>query len=248
MKLGAVLTAVNENIKYWRFVPLFIACWKKFFPDIEIVIVYIGIELPEELLPYKQYIRRFVPAIPDISTAYMSQIIRLAYPALLETTDGVLITDIDMIPMNSWFYSNALREISEEKIVSMRPRANEKEYYMCYIVATPKTWGSTFDIKNLDDVYSFLIKNYNLKYEDRYAGEGWTTDQEVLAARLDALPANTLEVLKDEETGYNRFEEYLDDIKILLMGIYDGRYSDCHMAAAQNGWYLEDIEDLSKNL
>jgi len=250
MRLSAVLTAVNENIKYWRFVPIFIEAWRKFFPDIQIVIVYIGLELPDKLLPYKSYITRFVPLIPDISTAYISQIIRLAFPAIIDVDDddGILITDIDMIPMNSWFYKNALHGIPSDKIVSLRPRANEKEYYMCYMVATAPTWSRIFGIKTLDDVYDFLKKNYNSKYEERYAGEGWTTDQEVLARALDKLPQSDLVVLEDAKTGFNRFEEYLDDIKVLLMGIYDGRYADCHMAAAQNGWYLEDIIDLSKNL
>ena len=42
MKLSHVLTSVNENEKYIKFIPLFIKSWTYLFPEIEPIIVYTG--------------------------------------------------------------------------------------------------------------------------------------------------------------------------------------------------------------
>ena len=102
MKLDCVLTAVNENKLYLDFIPIFIKTWNKLYPDVDVKIVLIAKDIPEDLILYKNNIILFNP-IEDVLTSFTSQFIRLLYPCILDYKNGVLITDMDMLPMNSTY-------------------------------------------------------------------------------------------------------------------------------------------------
>ena len=103
MKLDCVLTAVNDNNMYLDFVPIFIKTWNKLYPLVDVKIILISKEIPEHLKEYQDNIILFEP-LSNISTAFISQYIRLLYPAILNYQNGILITDIDMLPMNKTYY------------------------------------------------------------------------------------------------------------------------------------------------
>ena len=67
MKITSVLTAVNNNPKYFRFIPFFVETWKRLYPDVKIRIVFVGNELPPELEAYTEYCVCF-PEIPGVSS------------------------------------------------------------------------------------------------------------------------------------------------------------------------------------
>ena len=104
MKLDTVLTAVNDNPLYIGFVPYFIRMWKLLYPDVNVKIVLVAEYIPENLKEYNDNLILFKP-IEGISTAFTSQYIRLLYPNLLGCTNGVLITDMDIVPMNRTYYT-----------------------------------------------------------------------------------------------------------------------------------------------
>ena len=52
------------------------------------------------LLHSKQTLNDGLKPIENISTSFISQYIRILYPAILNYKSGILITDIDMLPMN----------------------------------------------------------------------------------------------------------------------------------------------------
>ena len=56
MKLDCVLTATNENDRYIHFIPIFIATWKKLYPNIDVKIVLIAESIPEKFLQYSNNI------------------------------------------------------------------------------------------------------------------------------------------------------------------------------------------------
>lgn len=254
MELKAVLTAVNNNMMYWRFIPLFIKVWKLFFPDVLIVIVFVGNELPIELEPYSQYIRLFKPLFPHISTAYTAQIIRLVYPALLKVDGAILITDMDMLPMNYTYYVKGLEDQADNSFILYHQESIEtppyKEYFMCYVAARPEVWSEVFKISDELSIHNFLLEHYNIQYEDRHAGTGWGTDQQVLYRVANSLPQTIkLKLWKDEELGFNRCMNYLDDEDPVLDAIFKTPlYSDYHVAAVQNPWNWEDILEVTNRI
>ncbi len=245
MKLGAVVTAVNENPAYWRFIPLFVQRWKALFPEVDIHIIYVGKVVPKELEPWSAYIKVYEPPT-GLNTAYVAQIIRLAWPALIKTQDLVMITDMDMIPMSRHYYETAARWIMPNEFASLRPPVNEKEYAMCYIMSHPQTWSKVFGIKGHDDIAKFLLQNYNNDYDGRHGGSAWTTDQEVLYRAVLATDA-PLRIFNDNEIGYMRLEfwdfAYNKDMLKSLIHM-SNIYSDCHLAAVVCPWTLEDVLDM----
>ena len=175
MKFTDVLTAVNMNPVYYRFVPFFIKAWKKLFPDINIHIVVIADELIDELKPYSNYIKLFKP-IENVSTAFTAQTIRILYPALLtDAKGGILITDMDMIPMGKKYYTEQIKDIDNDKFVCYRPLScvGEKEMVICYNIAHSNIWSEIFNIKNENDIINTLnsITSNNI-YEDKHGGAG----------------------------------------------------------------------------
>jgi hypothetical protein len=245
MRLGAVVTAVNDNPVYWRFIPLFIKQWKRLFPDVEIHIIFVGKSLPAVLETWSSYIHLYEPPA-GLSTAYVAQIIRLAWPALIKTQELVMITDMDMIPMNRDYYEKAARWIMPNEIASLRPPVNDKEYAMCYIAGRPESWSRVFGIKNQDDVAEFLLQHYNNDYDGKHGGQAWTTDQEVLyrALKVTDVP---LRIFQDTDIGYMRLEFWdfnynADMLKSLIQ--MSNIYSDCHLAAVACPWDGGNILDI----
>jgi hypothetical protein len=244
MRLSAVVTAVNDNPVYWRFIPLFIKQWKTLFPDVNVHIIFVG-DLPEVLNPWSSHITVYKPP-SGLNTAYVAQIIRLAWPALIKTNELVMITDMDMIPMSRRYYEAAARWIMPHEIASFRPPVNEKEYAMCYIAGHPTSWSKVFGINTVDDIAPFLLQHYNNNYDGRHGGSAWTTDQEVLYRALKATDV-PLKVLRDAEIGYMRLEfwdfNYNKDILKSLIQM-SNIYSDCHLAAVACPWEGGDILDI----
>jgi len=116
MKLDCVLTAVNDSRLYLDFVPSFIKTWNKLYPDVDVKIIFISKNIPDDLLVYKENIILFEP-IDNILTSFTAQFIRLLYLYILNYTDGVLITDIDILPMNRTYYTEHIKPYDNNKFI-----------------------------------------------------------------------------------------------------------------------------------
>ena len=66
--------------------------------------------IPEKFLEYKDNIILF-NTIPNVSTSFISQYIRILYPCILNYENGIMITDIDMLPMNRTYYTEHVERI-----------------------------------------------------------------------------------------------------------------------------------------
>ena len=158
MKLDCVLTAVNNNPIYIDFIPLFIKTWNKLYPSVDIKIILIHSEIPENIKKYEKNIILFKP-LPNVSTSFISQYIRLLYPALLNYENGIMLTDIDILPMNRTYFTKNIKHIPNNKFICMRSGLlSEKQISICYCVSNNKTWGNIFQIKTLEDIKTRLIK------------------------------------------------------------------------------------------
>ena len=177
MKIDCVLSATNE--KYAHCTPFFVKFWKKLFPEIDVKVVYVGEKILDSLNEIRDNIILLDtnnPIIKNIKTPFLAQNARLYYPALLNYEGGVLISDIDMFPMNRSYYENPIKNISSDFFVTYR-----SDYFMCYNIAPPKTWGDVFNIHSLEDCYRALSKTYPKTYAGARGTPGWFIDQALLS-------------------------------------------------------------------
>lgn len=234
MIIDTVITATNINPLYYDFIPMFIKAWNILFPEVNVKIILVHDNIPKNIQEYKDNIILF-PPLPNINTGFISQIIRLFYPALINTQNGVIITDMDMIPMNRSYYIDHIKKYSNDKFISYRDvLLHLGEIPICYNVATPKLWGELFHIKDIDDIKNVIYGFYeNIEYSGVHGGAGWTTDQKLLyntVMRWNDKTGN-LVLLNDNITKFLRMDR-IYGVDIHYQSINDmrsGKYTDYHM-------------------
>lgn len=235
MIIDNIITAVNLNKTYYDFIPIFIKSWKKLMPEIKVNIILISDHVPNDILEYKDNIILFNP-IEEINTAFISQFIRILYPCLINSSNGVIITDIDMIPMNTKYYINYIKKYNDNKFICYRNiLIKYKQLPICYNVATPQTWKEIFKINTIDDIINRIKLEYKkIKYNGEHGGIGWSTDQKVLYQEV--IKWNKKEKrfigLNDEQTNFirlnrSKMSKILDDN--IINKIKKGYFCDYHM-------------------
>lgn len=193
MKIDLVLLTSNENSSYYQFFPLVKDIWAKVL-NCKCKLIYIGDKIPDELLKDKDDIILFKP-IDGIHTAFIAQNVRLLYPCILEEYEnGIMVCDIDSIPLNREYYLNQAEDISNDKFInySFDPNVfSKKEHNLPYSLATYKIWREIFGINNLDDINNKLIEwnKMNGKYifDNQYRSKciGFHFDQQILYKYLE---------------------------------------------------------------
>lgn len=215
MHLTDVLVATDMNPIYYQLIPPFIKAWKTLFPAANIHIVLISNEIIPELQPYKEHIKLFSP-IEGVETTFIAQNVRLFYPALLtEAKGGILITDMDLLPMNTSYYADPVKDIGDDKFVCYRELecVGPNEMVMCYNIAHRDTWKSIFETSSEDDVREKMKALYGMeKYRGKDAGIDykpfWITDQLYLYEKTQDWNKRTqnLIILNDKITKFKRLD------------------------------------------
>jgi hypothetical protein len=236
MILDCVISACNDNPLYIEFVPLFIDTWKKLYPQIDVKVILILNSIPDNLINYQNNLILF-PPLENISTAFTSQYIRLLYPAILNYSNGILISDIDMIPMNRTYYTKNIENISNDKFIYLRNVLLDDwhEIAMCYNVALKETWSDIFGIYNLNDIINRLRDVFNgINYVDGHGAAGWNKDQVDFYNYVMRWNnrTNNFVVLPDSNTGYSRLDRHCFYIELdsdIKNKISNGFFSDYHL-------------------
>lgn len=186
MKLTTVLGSVNNNPAYYMFIPKQILFWAKF--NIRFIAVFVGDTIPPVLEAYKANIILWTRN-QDMKGAFVGQNIRIYYPALLDLPDDelVMITDMDMLPMNHTYYTAGLESFTTNDFIYYREVAGN-QIYMCYNAAHPRTWAAVFGIKSEDDIERALNSTYQQTYDGRPGFTGWYSDQHLMYERLINYP------------------------------------------------------------
>lgn len=243
MKLDCVLTAVNENKLYLDFVPIFIKTWNKLYPYVDVKIILIAKNIPDNLLSYKKNFILFEP-IQGILTSFTAQFIRLLYPCILNYKNGVLITDMDMLPMNSTYYTENIESFENDKFIYYRGSVliRQKQIAMCYNIATPQIWKDIFSVNSLDDIVNYIkdVKKNNI-IEEGHAKKGWWLDQLELFKRVTHWNEKTKSfiMLNELDTGFRRLDRNTFNISNVNVrkNITEGKYSDYHCYRPMSKYY-----------
>lgn len=253
MLLDCVLTAVNENPLYLKLIPNFIKFWNKFYPNVDVKIILISENIPENLILYKNNFILFKP-ITNMSTIFISQFIRNLYPCILNYTNGVIITDIDNYPMNNTFFTKNIKDISQDKWINLRNWVTHKKpgsmICMMWQVATPKVWKEVFNINNLQDINKTLTSVYseldttvynNINSKKKEKNKTWHIDQLFLYKKVMSWNKKTNKyiALNDKNTKHKRLDRlnflHLNDI--IKDNIINGTYSDYHCHRSNDKYF-----------
>ena len=225
MKLDCILTAVNINLLYIDFIPIFIKTWNKLYPLTDIKIILISNNIPDEFKIYSNNIILF-PPLEGISTAFTAQYIRILYPAILNYSNGILITDIDMLPMNRNFFIKNFKKYTTNKFIYTGGDILN-QYFICYNIATPKIWSEIFSIKSIQDIKDRIINVFNNNiYVEGHGNIGWSIDQEDLYKYINKWSNkrdNFIILNNSRPNRLNRNNFSLNDniIKNIINGVYD---------------------------
>lgn len=259
MKLVHILTACDNNPRYTKFIPLFIETWKRLSNNLRITILFISQDpLPEECKPYEQYIQRYTHPNSKIHQTFIAQVIRILWPALLNEEEGILITDMDMIPGKLDYYTYPIEGYSTENtFISYRPKScvPSEQVAICYNIANSKTWSAITNIYSRADINAFL-ETYALKdYIADRSQSHWYSDQTILYQKIESWKRSNPVIhqhmyLTDEIAGFRRFDFYHHNYNIpfFLQYYKTNQFSDAHLYGSQCIWTPEDVSTIIKDL
>jgi hypothetical protein len=238
MKIDICLTATNTKSNYIKHIPTFVNSWLRL--QIEPMIILINNEIPDEYTKYKDYIILFDPAeynLQHINTGYIAQIIRIFYPPLL-TSKNVIISDIDIVPINYKFFVKYVDEYPEDVFVNYR-RYNG-QLNICYNLANSLVWGEVFEIDTIMDVVREIEQNYSANYDGQKNCDGWFRDQEVLTNNVLSNISEDRIIYIDIRHKLKRIDKreratILKNIEQILENIE--QYDDFHITS-KNGTYI----------
>lgn len=206
MKVGTILVATDTNPLYCDFIPNFVVAWTKLIPEADICIVMIATEIPARFQEYARYIH-LLPPIPGIHTAFHAQCVRLLAPRHIARNEGVLITDMDMLPMNRSYYVDSIASASPDAFIVYRDVCLPKEISMCYNIAHPHTWRAMFGTESIESTLRAWYAP--AKYSGVHGGSGWETDQVILVAKFNAWSGEKI-ILNDTVTKFARLDRVAD--------------------------------------
>jgi FkbM family methyltransferase len=232
-KFDCVLTAVNNNPDYIQYIPNFIKSWSFLFPEVDIKIIFINDEITSELKQFEKYIILFKP-IPNIDTAFIAQNIRIYYPAILNKK-GVLITDIDIYPLNrNYFEKPTENNILKNTFLSYRPKGSvgTEQIAICYNMASSHIWSIISGVKGINDIQLKLRQTYPRNYGVlcppplQWLKHGWFKDQEELFKMIDNTHINIKYIGDKEFNRIDKLNQTIDKINKLSKKINLQCYSD----------------------
>lgn len=233
MKIDVCLTATDTKSNYIKHIPTFIHTWKRL--NIIPHILLIHTHIPDEYKKYSEYITLFnhldYDKLKTINTAFIAQIIRIYYPALL-SNKNVIISDIDIVPISYNFFVKNVNKYADDMFINYR-RYNG-QLNICYNLANTKTWHSIFEVNNIDDIVEMIYTNYNQEYNGLKNCPGWFVDQEILTSKVSGKIDSSRVVFMDKIHKLRRIDKrervaILKNIEEILNNI--NNYDDFHITS-----------------
>jgi glycosyltransferase involved in cell wall biosynthesis len=211
-----VLAASDLNEKYLGCIPYFIDYWNS-LPRIRGVqyrprVILVAESIPDNLLPYKDFLTLLAPH--TLPTVFVAQTVRIT-EAWRSNADFVMISDIDMFPLNVGFETRLISSNSwgNNAFVILRDVLPPGEYPICYNIASPKVWKKILPSEGDSSTGVNLLeqlldsKGGRSAYSGVHGGAGWSFDQQLL---WDFVNNNSefLDVVyfKDSQTNHHRLD------------------------------------------
>ena len=170
MKIDKVILSANENKDYIDFWPLVSEAWERI--GVEPILIYTGKSMPQiDGNAIKIH-------VPFISTAFVSQNVRLLAPILFPD-ENCIISDIDSLPLSGEYFNNSVNKIEDNKFVIYRPDAAASNMIpICWNLAKGIMWGQIFKVKSLRGIkiklffwyvyYCTILNRYRVVYRSNF--------------------------------------------------------------------------------
>lgn len=209
LRLTHVVVSSDLNERYLDLWPLASRAWQE-IAGVEPLLVLVADEVAVPSALRSDPNVRVFPPVAGVHTAFQAQCIRLLYPALLDGAGGVVVADIDMVPLNRSYFHRPAGHVAETDFVAYRDlMLSDREVPICYNAAAPRTWLELFGVAAMGEAAERLTEwAENLAYDGVPGGSGWATDQRTLYRALIDFGARSRRVwiLDDRYTGFRRLD------------------------------------------
>lgn len=216
MLLTKVILVCNNNPLYYQYANDIYDLWEKRIK----IKPHLFIISEEKLdIDFGDRTVQYIKPIPDIPTAFQSQVIRLLLPCLFKD-DYSIISDIDMLPIKKKMFKKFIKRLNDDMFI---------QYFqfnqMCYNCAKGETWQKVFQVSEISQIQP-LIKKWYLTFKGHR-----TTDQIVLGKYMDAYkgPKIILTTYLPNNTFIHRLSSLSDVAMIFDVKLEDlKKYVDFH--------------------
>ena len=225
-----------ENPFYYKFIPSQIKFWSHF--GIKFIALFIGEEVPHDISQYSDNIILWNKNL-DLKTAYVGQHLRMYYPSLLNLPDDelVMITDMDMLPVNIDYFTRGLDKFNIQDFIHYR-NISYNQVFMCYNAAHPTVWSNIFNIKSENDIVESLYQGYNSNYQG-LLNNLWYSDQSLLFNKLTKYPNLKMLGRNPRRLEYDSYEFHLrKNTEIFFQDFDDAHF---HRRYDLHKWMIEDL-------
>ena len=216
-KIDRVIVSSDSNPYYLDFWPIVAKAWQHMgiWPTLALVADK-NTKVDETL----GTVIRFDP-IPDVPNGLYAQTVRLLVPAFFEN-EVLLISDVDMIPINASYFTESVAPIKDTKFVVYRDCAygmHANQYPMCYNAAKGSTFKEIFAINSQKDI-PLIVKQWAKK------DLGWSTDERMLFFYLHQWKDFNTRCVRLAHTVCQRIDRsnWNYDVQLLKKNYY----IDCH--------------------
>lgn len=231
-----VIISSDDNPLYKDFYPIVAKRWY----ELGFKTYFINISDINDVHFNKWGIIRRIKKLDFVSTSFQAQVVRLFAANFIE--GNLLISDIDMLPINGSYFTQYLNELNEENVIllSGQPYSDRPYFPMCYVLANSKAYKKYFKIQNLS------FNEFCKMLLDRYSDD-WFTDEhfmyDCLNQELDKIIIknrpfiNSLASQRIDRTNWN----------FNLESLRSGKYIDAHLLRPYSN-YSNQINYLLRNL
>ena len=227
MKIDYVIISSDDNPLYKDFYPIVAKKWN----DLGFKVYYINITNIDEIINNEFGVIHRVKKLPFVSSAFQSQVIRLFSCNFIN--GNLLMSDIDMLPLNADYFNQYLSELTKNNIIiySGQPYNNVPYYSMCYVLANSELLKKILSIEGISfgDFCNTLITIY---------GEKWNVDENFMYEKFQFFKENLVIKNRDFSTRIDRSNWNYDVNKLKI-----GYYVDSHLLRPCN-IYINEIKNL----
>jgi hypothetical protein len=208
MRLGRVLMACDLNREYLDYWPSVRRAWLDIVGLEPLLLLIANDEdVPDELRS-DEFVVPFAP-IEGVHPALQAQCVRLLYPAVIDTEDAVLISDIDLYPLRPSYFLDPIKLLDSRFFVTYRDVYLGRSMVSILNAATPETWSAIFGVSTVDEVRAQLTAwTSGLEYVCDRGNTGWYTDQQLLYRALTSWPeaGRRWWAMDDDYTNHNQLD------------------------------------------
>lgn len=167
MKIDKIILSSDDNPDYLQFSEIVGKAWKKLIPEAKTVLLCISDKNIEAFDYIKSFHDEFVlmPNMAGVPSGNHAMASRLIYASSRTDDETVLLSDLDMLPLNRNFFVESVKNINDDKLVCLGGNAYgvPNKFPICYMVGKTNLFKSIMNRENNDytGVLNSLIRKYS---------------------------------------------------------------------------------------